>query len=88
MVKLQEVVTTVASNDWRDRYKYEIRDIFINPKHIQYIRPNNNKNLRESLANGSGDYCTLWIQGREMTVVGTLKQLEERLFSKKGILHD
>jgi len=88
MIKLQEVVSVVASGDWRNRYKYEIRDIFINPEHIQYIRPNTNRKLVESLVHAQGEYCTLWIQGREMTVVGTLKELEERLFKNKRILHD
>jgi len=88
MIKLQEVVSVVASDDWRNRYKYEVRDIFVNPEHIQYIRPNNSRQLVESLASAHGNYCNIWIQGREMTVVGTLDELQKRLFSGKGLLHD
>ena len=87
MVKLQEVVRTAINSNWKKRYTYEVRDIFINPDHIQYIKPNTNKQLL-SARTGSRNYCTLLVQGKELTIVGTMKELEEKLFSNKKILHD
>ena len=88
MVRLQEVYETISSADWRNRHTYKLRDIFVNPEHIQFIRPNQSNKLQESLGNKGQGYCNIWIQGREVVVVGTLEQLEEKLFKNKRILHD
>lgn len=82
MIKLREVF---KHQNPGVNSRYGTRDIFVNPDHIAYIRPNNDPTLNESFATES--FCSLLLNDERITVVGTVKELQDKIFKGKGLLH-
>ena len=98
IIKLREVYknsSTTASP--MAKMKYHLRDIFINPEHIIYIRQNPSmlKRLQEGLVVGTlptSEFCTISLSkgqaGTDIVVVGNIEELNERLLADQpGVLH-
>lgn len=84
MIKLTEVVKN-PSPSFKDRYN--TRDIFINPDHVSYIRPcEDNATLRENFSS-SKSFCYLLLGKEKIIVMGSVGELQERIFSGRTLLN-
>ena len=96
IIKLREIYRDVTSTSSpQSRMRYRARDIFINSKHIIYVRKNTdmNKRLVEGLLDSdTGEsFCTISLSrgssGTDIIVVGSLEELNKKfnLASKEMI---
>ena len=88
IVKLKEVFRDIsATTTPQSRMNYKTRDIFINSKHIIYVRKNAdmNKRLVEGLldSDAGSDFCTISMSrgntGVDIVVVGSLEEINNKL---------
>ena len=84
MIKLTEVVKN-PNPSFRDRYS--TRDIFINPDHVSYIRPCEDDNTLKESFSSSKSFCYLLLGKERIIVMGSLGELQERVFSGKVLLN-
>jgi hypothetical protein len=98
IIKLKEVYKNSSSTaSPMSKMKYYVRDIFVNPEHIIYIRQNPSmlKRLQEGLVVGTPpvtEFCTISLSrgqsGTDIVVVGNIEELNERLLNDQaGMLH-
>ncbi len=100
VIKLQEVYrssTSTSRGSPTDRMRWKVREIFVNPEHIVYARPSAEMSMRltEGLIDGvSSDqrgFCILSLNrgnsGTDITVVGTLEEIENRISKERQILY-
>tara|TARA_A100001011_G_scaffold73289_1_gene75217 strand:- start:3364 stop:3663 length:300 start_codon:yes stop_codon:yes gene_type:complete len=97
ILKLKEVYRNQPGHKRMAGSSWSVRDIVLNAEHIVYIRPDQamSRRLNEGLIFGlesSVDFCTISINrgqsGTDVTVVGSVKELEEAIrSSKKELLH-
>jgi len=91
MIKLKEVYRHISSTNPHQRYK--VRDVYINPEHIRYIRNSSPElqMLSESsvlgLASNHCDFCLLSMEKEDIIVVGSMKELENKLFDGRVLLN-
>jgi predicted nucleotidyltransferase len=83
MIKLQEVFKHQNPNI---NSRYGIREIFVNPDHIAYIRPNHDAAINESISS-SGHFCSLLLNDERIVVVGSVAELRDKIFKGKGLIH-
>ncbi len=84
MIKLTEVVRNPNPGFTQ---RYNTRSIFINPSHVSYIRPyENDSSLKESFSN-SKSFCCLLLGDEKIIVMGSLVELQERIFSGRKLLN-
>jgi hypothetical protein len=98
IVKLKEVYRNNSPTASPiNKMKYTLRDIFVNPEHIIYIRqnPSMSKRLEEGMIDGIGnknteEFCTISLSrgqlGTDIVVVGNVDEINDRL-AGKGLLH-
>lgn len=91
MIRLTEVYRHVSSKNPAQRYK--VRDVYINPEHIRYIRDSSpeiqmvSESKVPGLSSHQRYFCVLSMEKENIIVVGTLKELENKLFGKKVLLN-
>ena len=84
MIKLTEVVKNPNPSFTQ---RYNTRSIFINPGHVSYIRPyESDSSLKESFSS-SKSFCCLLLGDEKIIVMGTLAELQERIFSGRKLLN-
>lgn len=84
MIKLTEVVKNPNPSFTQ---RYNTRSIFINPSHVSYIRPyESDSSLKESFSS-SKSFCCLLLGDEKIIVMGTLAELQERIFSGRKLLN-
>ena len=84
MIRLTEVIKS-PNPSFKERYN--TRDIFINPSHVSYIRPcEDNNTLRESFSS-SKSFCYLLLGEERIIVMGSLSELQDRIFSGRTLLN-
>ena len=97
IIKLKEVYRNNSSTaSPMAKMRYHLRDIFINPEHIIYIRQNPSmlRRLEEGLVDDTSptsEFCTISLSrgqaGTDIVVVGNIDELNERLRGKAELLH-
>lgn len=92
IVKLREVFKTSSLQSGN---RYRVRDIFINPEHVVYVRHNDDmpKRLNEGLVDGvkrGKEFCTVSLSrgtgGTDIIVLGSLEEVNTAI-SKRELLH-
>tara|TARA_B100000214_G_scaffold375569_1_gene362765 strand:+ start:11830 stop:12126 length:297 start_codon:yes stop_codon:yes gene_type:complete len=96
IVKLKEVYRNVSPTASPiNKMKYTLRDIFINPEHVIYIRqnPSMSKRLAEGMIDGIStveEFCTISLSrgqsGTDIIVVGNVEEVNDML-AGKALLH-
>jgi len=91
MIKLREVYKQVSAGNPMKRYK--IRDIFINPKHIRSIRDSGpvlqtiSESVVDGIDNTRKEFCVLSMEKEDIVVVGSLKEIENKVVGGKVLLN-
>ena len=92
IVKLKEVYRNISPTaSPLNKMKYTLRDIFINPEHVIYIRqnPSMSKRLAEGMVDGvntAEEFCTISLSrgqsGTDIIVVGNVDEINDKLAGK------
>jgi hypothetical protein len=91
MIKLQEVYKRVSVGNPMKRYT--TRDIFINPKHIRSIRDSGpvlqtiSESVVDGIDNARKEFCVLSMEKEDIVVVGSLKEIENKVVGGKVLLN-
>jgi hypothetical protein len=88
MIKLKEVYKSVSQRNPTQRYS--IREVFVNPKHIRYIRDTSPelKTISECKVDGfEGPFCVISMEKEDIIVVGSLTEIERKLTDGRVLLN-
>ncbi len=88
MIKLKEVykIARAVNPDQR----YSLREVFINPQHIRYIRDTSPelRTIAECKVNGlDGPFCVISMEKEDIVVLGSLKEIENKITNGRVLLN-